>query len=438
MNIVPAFIRQRILNRPYLLKIFNNIGWLFFDKVIRLGVGLFIVAWVARYLGPERFGLLSFATAYISVFVAVAGLGLQSIVVRDIVRDPACKYETLGTAAVLLMASGLIAYSFIISFIILVRPHDDIAKVLVAILGTTMLFKFSEVAAYWFESQILSKYTVWVQNGSFLIFAVVKVTLILSEASLMAFAWAITAEALTVALMMLIMLCLHGPRLPQLYCTMTRAKSLLKHCWPLLLSGVAIGLAMRADQIMIGQLLNDTAVGIYSIGVKLAEVFVFGGIMVATTVFPRLIELKDDIFELEFVKIIRFPFYALLILVSAVSVTSGLSIPFIFGQEYVESIPVLSIIIFSIPLTYLSIMSTYYLLRKDLHGEILSRQLIGLIINIILNLQLIPMYGIIGAAIVTVVTDLIISLGMDWRRKKYESLLKMKLSALFFIDKSKL
>jgi O-antigen/teichoic acid export membrane protein len=132
-------------------------GWLFFDKVLRMGVGLLVGVWVARYLGPEQFGLFSFTLAFVGMFGAVAGVGLQSIVVRDIVRDPTCKEETLGTAAVIQFLGGLLAYGCVLVAIFLLRPEDTIAKLLVAILGSIMLFRFSDVALYWFESQVLSK-----------------------------------------------------------------------------------------------------------------------------------------------------------------------------------------------------------------------------------------------------------------------------------------
>jgi len=436
LKIIPAFIRRRIEDRPNLLKIVDNIGWLFFDKILRMGVGLFVGVWVARYLGPEQFGLLSFALAFIGLFGAIAGLGLQGIVVRDIVRDPDGKEETLGSAAALQFVGGLLAYGLILGTIFWLRPDDALAKMLVAILGSMMLFKASEVAVYWFESQVLSKYTVWVQNGSFLTFAAIKVGLILNSAPLIAFAWAMMAEALMVALLLSVILGLRGPRLRQLRITLARAKTLLKDSWPLLLSGIAITLAMRIDQIMIGQIMSDTAVGFYSVGVRLAEVFVFVGLMVASSVFPRLIKLKEENFEGEFVKFIRLPFYVLFVLAVAVSGTSGFTVPMIFGQEYANSSPVLSVLIFSIPITYISVMSSKYLLRKGMQYEILYRQVVGVFVNIAMNLLLIPVLGIIGAAIATVVTDIVISIGMDLKRKKFQSLLEMKIRALFWVTRT--
>ncbi len=408
-------------------------GWLFFDKVLRMGVGLLVGVWVARYLGPEQFGLFSFALAFVGLFGAIAGLGLQGIVVRDIVRDSTTKEETLGTAAVLQFIGGLIAYGLILGTIFWLRPDDTIAKVLVTILGSMMLFKASEVVVYWFESQVLSKYTIWVQNSSFLVFAAIKIGLILNNAPLIAFAWASIAEALMVALLLGLMLVLRGPQMHHLRITLGRAKSLLKDSWPLLLSGIAIGLAMRIDQIMIGQMMDDAAVGLYSVGVRLSEVFIFLGMSVASSVFPRLIQLKEEKFENEFVKFIRIPFYILFILAIAVSLTSFFTVPIIFGKDYSEAHTILSVLIFSVPITYISVMSSNYLLINGFSNEILYRQFLGVVINVSMNFLLIPYFGIVGAAIATVITDLFISLGMDLGRKSFRSLFNMKMRALFWM-----
>ncbi|NCC25319.1 MAG: flippase, partial [Deltaproteobacteria bacterium] len=170
MNITPPFIRRRIEHRPNLVKIVDNIGWLFFDKILRMGVGLFVGVWVARYLGPDQFGLLNFALAFTGLFGAIAALGLQGIVVRDIVRDPESAPVTLGTAAILQLVGGLVAYLLVLVIIAYLRPDDALSRSIVAILGSMLLLKASEIAVFWFESQVQSKYTVWVQNGAFLVF----------------------------------------------------------------------------------------------------------------------------------------------------------------------------------------------------------------------------------------------------------------------------
>jgi O-antigen/teichoic acid export membrane protein len=409
VNIVPSFIRRRIAHRPNLLKIVDNIGWLFFDKVLRMGVGLLVGVWVARYLGPQQFGLFSFATAFIGLFGAVAGLGLQSIVVRDIVRDPSCKEETLGTAAVLQLAGGILAYGLILSTIFLLRSDDALAKWLVAILGSIMLFKASEVAMYWFESQVLSKYTVWVQNGSFLVFAAVKVALILGNATLLAFAWATISEAVLVALLLLAMLGIHGPGLRKLRVSLTRAKVLLADSWPLMLSGLAIALYMKIDQIMLGQMLGDEAVGIYSAATRISEVWYFIPMIIVASVFPAILEAKKQSETLYHQRLQRL--YDLMVRLSVtvalpMTFLAGSIVVLLYGPAYAEAGTVLAIHIWTSVFVFLGVASSQWFMAENRQILSFQRTLLGAAINIFLNYILIPQFGPVGAATATVAAQL--------------------------------
>lgn len=433
LRYLPSFIRRRIAHRPNLLKIVENIGWLFFDKVLRMGVGLFVGVWIARYLGPEQFGLLSFATAFIGLFGAIAGLGLQGIVVRAIVRDPACKEETLGTAAVLQFIGGLLAYGLIIGTIFWLRPDDTLAKALVAILGSMMLFKASEVAVYWFESQVQSKYTVWVQNCSFLVFAAIKVVLILNNAPLIAFAWATLGEALVVALLMIVMLGLRGPRLPQLRFTLVRARGLLADSWPLLLSGIAIVIYMKIDQIMLGQMLGDEAVGIYSAAVRISEIWYFIPMVIVASVFPAILEAKKRSEELYYARLKSlFDLMSLISIPVAVVMTflSPFVVGILFGDAYAEAGTVLAIHIWASVFVFLGVASSKWFLVENLQRLMFFRTFLNGLINIVLNYFLIPRYGAVGAAVALVIAQSAGLLVYDHFRKDTRKLFYMKIASL--------
>jgi PST family polysaccharide transporter len=404
MNIIPAFVRRRIVHRPNLIKIIENIGWLFFDKVLRMGMGLLVGVWVARYLGAEQFGLLSFALAFVGIFASVAGLGIQSIVVRDIVRDPNCKEETLGTTAVLQLLGGLIAYCCAIITIFWLRPEDTLGKLLVAIIGSSMLSRFSDVALYWFESQVLFKYIVWVQNGCFLIFAAIKVALIVSNAPLIAFAWAAASEALMVAVLMSLILELRGPKIHQLRFSFLRAKKLTTDSWPLLLSGMAIMIYMKIDQIMLGQMLGDDAVGIYSAAVRLSEVWYFIPMTIVTSVFPYILETKKRD-NSEYLKQLQRLYDLMVCLSVAIALPmTVLSTPIVialFGSSYADSGPILAIHIWASVFVFLGVASNQWFIAENRLILGLQRAFLGLLINVFFNIILIPKFGTVGAAIAT-------------------------------------
>ncbi len=405
---LPAFVRRRIEHRPGLAKILDNIGWLFFDKILRMGVGLLVGVWIARYLGPEQFGLLNYALAFTGLFGAIATLGLQSIVVRDIVRDPDGARLTLGTAALLQFIGGLISYVLILISITYLRPDDPLARSIVAILGAMLLFKASDIAVYWFESQVQSKYVVWVQNIVFLAFAAGKVALILNKASLTVFVVLILAEAILAALILIIVFGRFGNPLATLKTNTIRAKTLLKDSWPLLLSSMAIVVYMKIDQVMLGEMVGEESVGIFSAAVKLSEAWYFVPMMIVASVFPTIIANKQTNEALYIGRVQRL--YNLLAFISvtvglAFSLISSWLITTLYGENYAEAAAVLSIQIWAGIFVSMGVARGKWLLAEDLQHIGYWYIALAMLINIIGNYLLIPLYEEIGAAVATVISQ---------------------------------
>ena len=398
-----------------------------------MGVGLFVGVWIARYLGPEQFGLLSFATSVVGLFGAIAGLGLRGIVVRDIVRDAKSREETLGTAAALHFIGGVLAYGLILGVIFWLKPEDTLAKALVAILGSTLLFRVSEVAVFWFESQVQSKYTVWVQSSAFLIFAAIKVALLINQAPLIAFAWATMVEALLVALLLFVLLDFRGVRLRQLRVTASRAKSLFRDSWPLLISGIAIVVYMKIDQIMLGHLLGNEAVGIYSAAVRISGTWYFIPIMIVASVFPAILEAKKRS-QVEYYERLQ-RLYDLMVLISVgialpMTFLSAPVVTLLFGESYAESGSVLAIHIWAAVFVFLGVASDKWFLAENRQILSFQRTLLGAAMNVPLNLFLIPRFGVIGAALATVASQATVAWLFDLIQPETRSMFFMKIRSI--------
>lgn len=433
MNPIPAFIHRHIAHRPNLVKIVDNIGWLFFDKILRIGVGLFVGIWVARYLGPEHFGLLNFAQAFIGLFGAIAALGLKDIVVRDIVREPESFQVTLGTAAFLQFVGGLVAYLLILVVIAYLRPDDILARSIVAILGSMMLLKGSSIAVYWFESQVQSKYTVWVQNSVFLVFASIKVFLILQQSLLITFVWAMLVEAVVIAIILLAVMGKRGASLTRLRVSIERAKVLLKDSWPLIFSAIAITVYMKVDQIMLGQMVGDDAVGIYSVATRISEVWYFIPMAITASVFPAILEAKKRSEVQYYIRLQKL--YDLMVVISvlvAIPMTF-LATPIVgllFGDAYLGAGAVLAIHIWASIFVFLGVASGQWFLAENRQILSLQRTVLGAVANVALNFWLIPLYGVVGAAIATVVSQATASWLFDSLQAVTRPMFFMKLTAM--------
>jgi PST family polysaccharide transporter len=398
-----------------------------------MGVGFFVGVWIVRYLGPEQFGFLSFATAFTALFGAFATLGLQGIVVRDIVRNPNCAPETLGTTAILQLIGGTAAYLLVLVAITYLRPDDSIARTIVAMLGSTMLLKASEISVYWFESKVLSKYIVWIKNGVFLVFAIVKVILILQQASLNAFVWTMLAEAVVVAIILLGVLSKYGVLLTKFRVSIKRAKSLLKDSWPLLLSSVSITIYLQIDKIMLGHMIGDGAVGIYSVALLISELWYFIPTVIVASTFPAIIESKKRSEKQYYARLQKLFDLMIVISVGLALLTTFLStsiVILLFGEAYRDAGIILSIHIWAAVFVFLGVASSQWFLAEGRQVLSLQQTVIGAFMNVALNLWLIPVYGAVGAALATLISHSVAAFFADLIYKETRKIFSMKVRAL--------
>lgn len=378
-----------------------------------MGVGLFVGVWIARYLGPEQFGLLSYATALSGLFVAVSGLGFHQILIRDAVRNPEQVGKTFGTAALLQFAAGALCYAALLSTVHYLRADNALARMVVAVLGLSLVFKATEIAVVWFESQVQSKYTVWVQNGCFLVFAGIKITLILQQAPLLAFAWATILQALIAGLILLLVMHRKGLPVSNLSFNWQRGKQLLGDSWPLILSAVAVTIYLKVDQIMLGQMVGDDAVGIYSAAVRISEVWYFVPTSIVASLFPAILRTKERDENLYYDRLQRlYDFLTIIGMIVAVTITfiGNFLITTLFGSDYSEGGSILVIHIWCGIFVAMGVARGSWLLTEGLQYMSYWYLGIGVILNVILNYIFIPIYGPIGAAWTSLISQIVMAI----------------------------
>lgn len=376
------------------------------DRVVRLGVAAVIGVWIARYLGPTRFGTLNYAIAFVTLFGAFATLGLDNIVIRDLVRVPRARHEIVGTAFVLKAGGGAVAALLAIGGIFLLRPHDTTTQIVVAVVAASTIFTALDVIDFWFQSEVASKHVVYARLSAFAASSIVRVILILVAAPLVAFAAMFTVEAALAALGLVLVYQRRGGVLGLWRRRASRARTLLAESWPLMFSGVAIAIYMKIDQVMLGQMASDHDVGIYSAAVRLSELWYFIPLAIVSSVFPSIIRARELDQELYVRKILRlFSLMAAIALTIAVPLTFLASplVTFAFGAPYAAAGPVLSVHIWASLFVFLGVASGPWYIAEGLMRLRLYWTAAGAAANVLLNLLLIPRYQSMGTAIATVV-----------------------------------
>lgn len=403
---LPNFISKRLVGRQNLQKLIGNTAWLFSDKILRMCLGMLVLAWVARYLGPDQFGLLNYTSSFVALFSAFASMGFEGIVVRNIVRDPSCRDEALGTAFVLKFIGGIITLLLSLVAIIILRPDDALTKWLVVIAGAATIFQAFDAIDFWFQSQVKSKYVVFAKNGAFLILTGVRVLLIISKASIVAFACANAAEIAVGGIGLVLVYRKTGLQFLAWKSSINYSKVLLRDSWPLILSGFVIMLYMRIDQIMLGQMVGDHEVGIYSAAIKLGEAWYFVPMAIASSTFPSIVEAKalgEEFYYNRLQKLYNLMAFMAYAVALPATFLSGWIIELFFGAAYSKAGPILAVFIWSGIFTNLGVARSSFLTTMNWTRVHFMTVFLGCIINISINYLLIPKYGGMGAAIASLI-----------------------------------
>ena len=403
-------LRQKI--NPNSQKIIGNTAWLLGDKFLRMGFGLLIGVWVARYLGPEKFGLLNYAIAFVSLFNVFATLGLKNIVVRDLVRKPLEKGEILGSSFLLKLLGSSLLFIFTVTVIYLLRPDESQTQILVGIIAIGMIFRSFDVIELWFQSQVQSKYIILANTSGYLLLNIVKIIAIKNQAPLIIFAIIWSGEFLLAALGLIIVYQWQGHLLRAWRWSFQRAKLLLKESWPLILSQLVIMVYLRTDQIMLGEMIGESAVGIYAVVVKLSEMLFLIPNTVVRSVFPTIIQAKEVSKELYhqrqqklFTTVAAFS-YSLAIPITFISTYI---VTLIYGENYATGGPIFAVLVWSGLFVSLGVARSPCLIAEGLTKFSAATTATGAVVNIILNYFLIIKYGIMGAAISTVIAQIMAS-----------------------------
>jgi O-antigen/teichoic acid export membrane protein len=398
--------RSKFLMLPGFRKYFANTSWLIAERIFRSVLLLVVGVYVARYLGPERFGLLSYAMSFVALFSAIAMLGLDGIVVRELVRDGTKRDELLGTVFCLKLAGAFLVL-IVLYVAVLFTSNDNFTNLLIFIIALSTVFQSFGVIDFYFQSKVLSKYVVYAQFVSSIVSSLTKLLLIWTGAPLLYFSIVFLLDGLILAIGLAIAYI--GQKL-NIFDWKFRPKlalRLLKDSWPLVLSGVCISIYMKIDQVMINHMLDTEAVGQYAAAVKLSEGWYFVPMIVCGSLFPAVLNAKrksDEFYHARLQKLYDLIVWIAIPIALATTLVANLVVQVLYGTQFSKAASVLTIHIWAGVFVSLGVASAKWYIAENLQFFSSINTVIGAIVNIVLNLILIERYGIIGAAWATVIS----------------------------------
>lgn len=423
-----------LMSNTHFLKYFKNTSWLFAEKILRMAVGLFVGVWMTRYLGPERYGLLSYAQSFTSLFSSLASLGIDGVLLRKLIKYPYKEKELIGTAF-LLKLTGSFLFLFILNVVTILISKDNSTRILIAIVGSAIICQSFNVIDLYFQSKVLSKYVVFANSLSLLCSSILKVILILLNAPLIAFAWTFLFDGTVLILGFLyFFIKISNFNIKYIKFNTNLGISLIKDGFFYMLSAIIISLYMRIDQVMIKEILNEKSVGYYAVAARISELWYFIPILISKSLYPAIESAKKyslKIYYDRLEKIFVICYLLSLLIVLPTFFLSDYIIITLYGDSYEVAGSILKIHTISLVFAFQRVASEYWVLSQNARFFELVKTGLGVFSNVILNIFLIKIYGIRGAAIATVISMSITSYFSYALYKKSRIIFRLMTKTLF-------
>ena len=417
MNIIKNVVQLK--NHSGFRKYFANTSWLMAERIIRMTVALFVGVYVARYLGPERFGLLSYANSFVGLFLALATLGLDSIVIRELVKNPESRNELLGTAFGLKIFGTIIMWFFILVSVPIIE-NDNQTNIFIAILSFAILFQVFNVIDFNYQAEVKSKYVVKVQFFQLIFSSSTKLFLIFIKAPLLWFVWVYCFDTFLLAIGLVVIYMIKSGNFLLWRWKWEFARTLMRDSWPLILSGIIVSIYVNIDQVMIKHMIDEQAVGIYAIATRISTAWYFIPIAITSSMFPAILNAKynnSSIYQQRLQALYDILVWLAILIAIVILCLSESIIDLLVGQEYAPAASVLSIAIIAGIFTNIGLINNKFFEAENRQIDILYRSLLGVSVNIFLNIILIKKYGVYGAAMATVAAQFSTSIVYTYLKK---------------------
>ena len=420
---------KEIWNHAGFQKYFRNTGWMFFGRFFTLGISFFVGAYIARYLGPSNYGLLSYVTSFVGLFGFLASFGIDSILSREIIKNHDKKDELIGTGFYIKVAGSILAIISIFSVSIL-TTKDLFTLGLIWIFSLNFIPQSFNVLETYFQSQVLSKKVVIAQIISNIISTILKILVIVLNKGIFWLTLIYIIETSIYALLLLFSFKKFGHHINKWKLNINIAKLLLKNSWPLMLSSIAVALYMRIDQVMIKNMLGNEQSGIYAVAVKLSEVWYYIPLLICSSISPAIIKaikISNELFESRMKRLYFLMFWFSFVIALIITIFAYLIIKILFGKAYIGGVTTLQIYVWAGISIFLGSAIGQYILASNLTKLSFYNTLIGAVINVILNIILIPKMGINGAAIATLISYTMATFGIFiFKESRNQGLLMLK------------
>ncbi|PFQ37848.1 flippase [Bacillus cereus] len=389
-------------------KFTSNTIWLILEKIFQLILGLVVGIWTARYLGPSNYGILNYGASFIAFFSVICSLGLENVIIKYFVDYPRKNNVILFSAIIIRFVTSIISILAIYLIVSITHYDEKLVIAVITLQSLALIFNSLDTIDYWFQSRLMSMYVVIAKSVTRFIVSIWKVYLLISNASLQLFALSSSIEAMILGVILLVVYFKKNP--VNFSFSKYYSKELFLNGYHFILSGLLVTIFTQMDRIMLGNLIGQESVGIYSVASNIATLWYFVPLAVINSARPIILKMKQiSIVEYQekLKQLYAFIFWLGLLVSLFITVCSNLIIQTLYGQQYIEAAIPLAILIWASVFSLLGTARNIWIVSEGVNKYTKYYFLIGMFVNFVLNYIFINYFGVVGSAVATLIAQII-------------------------------
>lgn len=415
----------------------SNSGWSLFNQIARVASLAAVMIALSRHFDPQIFGSLACGLAFVRVFAVVASFGLDRVIVRQLIERREESGAIIRKAFFVKLSVAAVSYGAMIALLLAIDYQDRLTLSIAILAGAGLLFQCCDVFEYAFQAENRFRSVFLGRGLPVLAFAAVKIAAILLGVPLLAIAALESLEAGVVGLV-LVMIYQH-PRWnwhSQALKSGPTARRLIAEGLPLVLGTLAVMIYMRTDVLMLGKMSGYMAAGIYAAAAQITEACALAPMAFLPVLFPMIVRWRGAgvaIYEARLEKIFFWAVLAAICISIGLTIAAPALVPLLYGVAYLPSAKILMIHAWCVVFIFLSIIQIGYDIAEGLTWFATARTAAGALMNVGINLILIPRYGPIGSAVATVCSQSCTSFLFNLLHPRTRPIFVMQLKALFLV-----
>ena len=400
------------LNRFINNKEIKNASWIIGCKVLQMIFELIVSVISARYLGPGNYGLIHYATAYVAFFTSLCTLGINGVIIKEFADHPNDIGYAIGTSIFMRAISSILSSIMIVSIVSIVDRGESTTIIVTVICSFALVCQVFDTITQWFQFQYKSKVSSMALLVASIVMSLYKVLLLVFNKSVYWFAFASSVSYIVDAIFLLFTYTKYNG--PKLYISFKKGKTILHNSYHYILSGMMVAIYGQTDKLMLKQMLTESAVGYYSVAAAVSSIWAFVLQAIIDSLYPTIIKLfnegNHEAYERKNKQLYAIVFYISIFVSILICLLANLIIKIMYGVSYEPSVNPLRIVTFYTAFTYLGVARNAWLVCENKQKYLKYIYFGAIIINIMLNYYMIPIWGPSGAALASLITQIFTSI----------------------------